>query len=107
MNRTSPPTVATSMMTRHSLPALLALPTFALFTFPRSATSQGAPCRAASGFTFAVGVGQHDRVDASASPGQFQGRGIEGALSGALGVRETCLVGSVGAGTRALSAVSG
>jgi hypothetical protein len=79
----------------------------ALVALPRVATAQTGTCRATKGFTLALGAGQHDRVDAGASPGQFQGRGVEGAIAGAVDARALCVVAFAGAGTRSLNAVSG
>lgn len=84
-----------------------ALSLLALVALARTATSQTGSCRVTKGLNLALGAGQHDRVDVSASPGQFQGRGIEGALEGAIDARGLCFVVSGGAGARSLSAVSG
>ena len=84
-----------------------ALSMLALVALARTATSQTGSCRVTKGPTLALGAGQHDRVDASTSPGQFQGRGIEGALEGAINARGLCIVASAGAGARSLTAVSG
>jgi hypothetical protein len=93
------------MQTR--FPGRAALFMLALVALPRAATSQTGTCRDTKGLTLAFGAGQHDRVDASTSPGQFQGRGIEGMLAGVVETRAACLVTSAAAGTRSLSAVSG
>jgi hypothetical protein len=78
-----------------------------VFLGPVIAGAQTGPCRTTAPFSIAVGAGQHDRADASASPAQFEGRGVEAAIAGARKLRGFCIVGLADGGARSLHAVTG
>ena len=77
-----------------------------LVAAPRS-HAQSPACGAPTVLTLAAGVGQNDRVDATASPLQFRGRGVELSASFAHSRGAVCIAADADGGTKLLSTREG
>ncbi|HVX38238.1 MAG TPA: hypothetical protein VHB25_01600 [Gemmatimonadaceae bacterium] len=55
----------------------IVLAVLSLLTAAPRSNAQSSACGASTGLTLSAGVGQNDRVDATASPFQFRGRGLQ------------------------------
>ncbi len=71
---------------------------------PRAARAQATPCGASRSVFAAVGIAQDDRVDASASAAQFEGRGEQYSVGGDAPFRRLCVVANIRAQAPALAA---
>lgn len=66
--------------------------------------AQSAACGAApTGLTLSAGVGQNDRVDATASPFQFRGRGLQMSAGFTHASGRTCITADADGGTKQLA----
>ena len=88
----------------------IVLATASLLVAASRCHAQSAACGAAptaSLLTLSAGVGQSDRVDATASPFQFRGRGLDVAAAFARASGRTCVTADADGGTKLLSSREG
>jgi len=89
------------------MPIVLAIACCSLLIAASPSHAQSTACGVSTALTLSAGVGQNDRVDATASPFQFRGRGLELSVNAAHSSGRVCMTLDAGGGTKLLSTREG